>query len=149
MFSPKKILVPTDYSEFSDNALEQALDIAKQHKAKVYLFHVIGLMQQCAVDYCLDNATVMDLDKKSMKSAKDMMQEQIRKVSGSADVEIISDVRKGSPYEEILKEEKARKIDLIVIGSHGKTGILSHLMGSVAEKVARGAKCPVLIVRVK
>jgi universal stress protein A len=149
MFSPKRILVPTDYSEFSDNALKQALDIAKQHKAKIYLFHVVGLIQQCAVDYCLDNAMLMELDKKSVKSAKDMMQEQIKKVAGSKDVEIVSDVRKGTPYEEILKEEKAKKIDLIVIASHGKTGILSYLMGSVAEKVARGARGQVLIVRGK
>ena len=78
MFSPKKILVPTDYSEFSDNALKQALDIAKQHKAKIYLFHVVGLIQQCAVDYCLDNAMLMELDKKSVKSAKDLKTQRMK-----------------------------------------------------------------------
>jgi nucleotide-binding universal stress UspA family protein len=51
--------------------------------------------------------------------------------------------------EEILKEQQSKKMDLIVIASHGKTGLLSHLIGSVAEKVARGAKCPVMLVRNK
>jgi nucleotide-binding universal stress UspA family protein len=149
MFAPKKILVPTDFSNFSDNALQQAFDIAKQHKAKIYLFHVIQVIQQCAIDYCLDNATVEAIEKKSVKAAQDMMKEQIKKVVKSKEVEIISDVKKGTPYQEILKEQVAKKIDLIVIASHGKTGILSHLIGSVAEKVTRGAKCPVFLVRNK
>jgi universal stress protein A len=149
MFSPKKILVPTDYSTYSDKALSQALDIAKQHGAKIYLLHVVGLVQQCAVDYCMDNAMLTELDKKSVESAKEMMKEQIKKAGARAGVEIVSDVRKGTPYEEILNEEKAKKVDLIVIASHGKTGLVSYLMGSVAEKVARGAKGPVLLVRGK
>jgi universal stress protein A len=78
-----------------------------------------------------------------------MMQKQINSVFKSKDVEVVSDVRKGTPYEEILKEQQSKKMDLIVIASHGKTGLLSHLIGSVAEKVARGAKCPVMLVRNK
>ena len=78
-----------------------------------------------------------------------MMQKQINKVFKSKDVEVVSDVKKGTPYEEILKEQQSKKMDLIVIASHGKTGLLSHLIGSVAEKVARGAKCPVMLVRNK
>ncbi len=147
MFSPKKILVPTDYSTFSDKAFDQALDIAKQHGAKVYLLHVVGLVQQCVVDYCMDNTTVAELDKKAVESAKEMMAEQIKRAGDTKGVEIVSDVRKGTPYEEILNEEKAQNIDLIVIASHGKTGLVSYLMGSVAEKVSRGAKGPVLLVR--
>jgi universal stress protein A len=147
MFSPKKILVPTDYSNYSDKALSQALDIAKQQGAEIYLLHVVGLVQQCSVDYCIDNDTIADLDRKSVESAKQMMKEQIKRVADGSSLEIISDVRKGTPYEEILKEEKAQNVDLIVIATHGRTGLLAHLMGSVAEKVARGAKGPVLLVR--
>lgn len=77
------------------------------------------------------------------------MQKQIKKVAKLKDVEIISDVIKGTPYEAILKEQQAKKIDLIVIASHGRTGIMGHLIGSVAEKVARGAKCPVILVKNK
>jgi universal stress protein A len=147
MFSPKKILVPTDYSTYSHKALSQALDIAEQHGAKIYLLHVIGIIQQCSVDYCLDGTTVADIEEKSVESAKKMMEKQIKKAGKRAGVEVIPDVRKGTPYEEILNEEKTQKVDLIVIASHGRTGLLAHLMGSVAEKVARGAKGPVLLVK--
>jgi nucleotide-binding universal stress UspA family protein len=149
MFAPKKILVPTDFSKFSDNALKQAYDIAKQFRAKIYLLHVIEVVQTCSIDYCLDDQTLRALDEKSLAFSEKMMQKQINKVSKSKDVEVVSDVKKGTPYEEILKEQQSKKVDLIVIASHGKTGLLSHLIGSVAEKVARGAKCPVMLVRNK
>ena len=62
MFAPKKILVPTDFSVYADNALKQAIDIAKQNKAKIYLFHVIDDgFQQCAVDYCIDEGAVQKI----------------------------------------------------------------------------------------
>jgi len=147
MFAPKSILVPTDFSEFSDNALEKACDIARQYKAKIYLLHVIGVVQTCAVDYCFDEQTIGELERKAVESSEEMMRKQIGKVAGSRDVEIISRVAKGTPYEEILKEQQSRNIDLIVIASHGRTGIVGHLMGSVAEKVARGAECPVFLIK--
>ena len=149
MFAPKKILVPTDFSKLSDNALKQAYDMAKEYKAKIYLLHVIGIIQTCAIDYCFDQQTIDALEKKTIEAAEKMIQKQIKKVVKAKDVEIIPDVIKGTPYEEILKEQKAKKIDLIVIASHGMTGILSHLMGSVAEKVLRGANCPVVLVKNK
>ena len=77
------------------------------------------------------------------------MQKQIRKVVKSRDVGIDSDLRKGTPYQEILKEEKDKKIDLIVIATHGQTGLKSYLLGSVADKVSRHAKCSVFLVRGK
>jgi nucleotide-binding universal stress UspA family protein len=149
MFAPKKILVPTDFSKFSDEALKQAYDIAKKYKAKLYLLHVVDVIQQCAVDYCMDQQTLDSLDKQTIKASEDMMEKQIKKVAKSKDVEIISDVKKGTSYEEILKEQEAKKIDLIVIASHGRTGLMGHLIGSVAERVARGAKCPVILVKNK
>ncbi|MGA3086413.1 MAG: universal stress protein [Thermodesulfobacteriota bacterium] len=149
MAAIKKILVPTDFSKFSDNALKQAVEMAKEKKAKIYLFHVINIVQQCAVDYCLDYATVKDLEQKSMQSSKDMIQKQILRVVKSSDVDVVSDVRKGTPYQEILKEQEDKKIDLIVIATHGQTGLKGYLLGSVADKVARHAKCPVFLVRGK
>jgi nucleotide-binding universal stress UspA family protein len=58
-------------------------------------------------------------------------------------------VKKGTPYEEILKDQMEKNIDLIVIASHGTTGLLNYFMGSVADKVTKGAKCPVLLLRNK
>lgn len=149
MFAPKKILVPTDFSVYADNALKQAIDVAKQNKAKIYLFHVIDDgFQQCAVDYCLDEGTVQKILKESIKNAKEKLQQEAKKVTDSnSSIEIVFDTRRGIPYEEILKEQEEKGIDLIVIASHGKTGILKNLLGGVVDKVMKRAKCQVLLVR--
>jgi universal stress protein A len=149
MFAPKKILVPTDFSVYADNALKQAIDIAKQNKAQIYLFHVIDDgFQQCAVDYCLNEGTVQSILKDSLKNAKEKLQQEAKKVTdNNSGIEIIYDARRGIPYEEILKEQEEKGIDLIVIASHGKTGILKNLMGGVVDKVMKRAKCQVLLVR--
>lgn len=149
MFAPKKILVPTDFSVYADNALKQAIDVAKQNKAKIYLFHVIDDgFQQCAVDYCLDEGTVQKILKESIKNAKEKLQQEAKKITdNNSSIEIVYDTRRGIPYEEILKEQEEKGIDLIVIASHGKTGILKNLMGGVVDKVMKRAKCQVLLVR--
>lgn len=143
----KKILVPTDFSEYSDAALKYAIDLAKQGGGKIYLLHVVHVVQACAVDYCFDQATLDMLEKKSSSSADDMMKRQLELFPDAKSIDITTDVRQGMPYEEILNEQQAKDIDLIVMSSHGKTGLLGHLLGSVAEKVMKKASCPVLLVR--
>lgn len=149
MFAPKRILVPTDFSNYADNALKYALDIAKQYQAKVFLLHIIDdNIQQCAVDYCLSDAVMKEMEREATVSSNDKLQQQINRVSkNAADVEITPYLKRGIPYDEILKEQGEEKIDLIVIASHGRTGIRRILIGSVAEKIMRGAKCPVMLVR--
>ena len=149
MFAPKKILVPTDFSVYADNALKQAINIAKQNKAKIYLFHVIDDgFRQCAVDYCLDEGIVQRIYKDSIKNAKDKLQQEAKKIIDKhSSIEIVYDTRRGIPYEEILKEQEEKGIDLIVIASHGKTSILKNLLGGVVDKVIKRAKCQVLLVR--
>jgi len=144
----KKILVPTDFSEFSDKALESAVDVAKKENATIELLHVISVIQTCSVDYCFDQQTLDMLEKNSINASMDQMKKEIDRVPGASSVQIETVIRKGTPYEEILNEQKEKKIDLIVIGSHGKTGLIHHLMGSVAERVMRGAKCPVLLAKI-
>lgn len=149
MFAPKKILVPTDFSSYSDNALKQAIDIAKQSKAKIYLFHVIDDgFQQCAIDYCIDEGAAQKLYKDSIKNSKDKLQQEANNITEKhSSIEIAFDTKRGVPYEEILKEQEAKGIDLIVIASHGKTGILKNLMGGVVDKVVKRANCQVLLVK--
>lgn len=147
MFTPKAILVPTDFSEYSDKAVRQAVDIAEQHNAKIYLLHVVDKLQQCAIDYCIPLETMMKVQSDSEKEAAKKMQEEADKILKTKKIDLVFDVKSGTPYEEILKEQQERKADLIVIASHGRTGILKTLIGSVAERVMREAKCPVLLVR--
>ena len=149
MFSPKKILVPTDFSVYADDAIKQAIDIAKQYKAQLYMLHVVDeKFQQCAADYCVDEATFRKILKESVDGANDKLREEVKKITGDhAEVEITYDVIKGNAYEEIIREQENKGIDLIVIASHGKTGILKNLMGGVVEKVIKRVKCPVLLIR--
>jgi nucleotide-binding universal stress UspA family protein len=134
MFSPKQILVPTDFSEYSVKALKEAIDIARQHGGTIHLLHVISIVQQCAVDYCLDSTVITELEKQSTERAKNMMAEELSKIPESKEVAIVTEVKKGTPYDEILKNQKENNIDLIVIASHGTTGLLYYFMGSVAER---------------
>lgn len=148
MFAPKKILVPTDFSKYADAALKKALALAGRHDAKIYLLHVIDKqIQQCAVDYCLKYEVVEALKKESLKEAKTKLKKEAEAIAKSKKIKIAFDIKKGIPSEVILNEQKVKKIDLIVISSHGKTGLLKQLMGSVADKVIKGAKCPVLVVK--
>ena len=149
MFAPKKILVPTDFSVYADNALKQAIEIAKSSKGRIFLLHVIDDgFQQCSVDYCLDEGVVQKIYKDSQKNVLDKLHKEANKITDKhSDIEIVYDFRRGIPYEEILKEQEEKGIDLIVIASHGKTGILKNLMGGVVDKVMKRAKCQVLLVR--
>ena len=149
MFAPKRILVPTDFSNYADNALRQAVDIAKQYHAKIFLLHVIGdHIRQCIEDYCLSDAVVKEIEQDSMMASIDNLKKEINRLSDdSSDIEISSYVKRGVPSEEVLREQEEKDIDLIVMASHGRTGISRILIGSVAEKVMRGAKCPVMLVR--
>ncbi|MCK9393126.1 MAG: universal stress protein [Syntrophales bacterium] len=148
MFAPKNILVPTDFSKYSDAALKKAIDIAEQYKAKIYLLHVIDEhVRQCAVDYCLDIGVVDRLEAESIKAAKDKLHKEAAAIGEAKKLKIVFDVKNGNPAEVILTEQQEKKIDLIVIASHGKTGLLKQLMGSVADKVVKGSKCPVIVVK--
>jgi universal stress protein A len=148
MFAPKNILVPTDFSKFADAALKKAVDIATQSDTTIYLLHVIDeQIQLCAVDYCLSQELVKQLEKESIKASRDKLKKEAAAIIKAKKVKVIFDVKKGVPSEMILSEQKAKKIDLIVIASHGKTGILKQLMGSVADKVIKGSKCPVIVVK--
>jgi universal stress protein A len=148
MFAPKHILVPTDFSKYSDMALKTAIDIAKQYDSKIYLLHVIDQqVQECVVDYCLSYEVVQMLKKESLKTSKENLKKEADAIAKGKNIKVAFDVKTGIPAEVILSEQKAKKIDLIVISSHGKTGILKQFMGSVADKVVKGAKCPVTVVK--
>jgi universal stress protein A len=146
MFAPKLILVPTDFSGYSDKALQLAVDIARQYGAKIHLLHVDSIIQQCVAGYCLKTDVMEQLERETAASAKAMLKAQVERINDTG-IEIVQDMRKGTPYEEILKEQQEKKVDLIVIASHGKTGLLDFLLGSVADKVVKGATCPVMLMR--
>jgi len=148
MFKVSSILVPTDFSEHSDKALKQALEIAQQSKAKIHLLHVVhDEIRRCAADYCLTDELLQQFEAGMLSSAQDSLKKQLAKFPEAKQVEVVSSVRKGFPSEEIIKEQEEKKIDLIVIAPLGRTGIAKYLVGSVTTNVIKGAKCPVLVAK--
>ena len=136
MLIPTKILVPTDFSEYSDKALTQAFDIAIQYKAKVYVLHVVN-----------GESYYDDLERQMIEGARRKLQEEIDKFPQTKELEVFAVVVSGNTSESILAEERSKEIDLIVIASLGQSGIAKYLIGSVARNVLKGANCPVLLTK--
>ena len=148
MLTPTRILVPTDFSEYSDKALEQALDIAKQYNSKVFLLHVMHEEDyRVAFNYTFYPETLQKIKDYYRTDATEKLQKQLDKFPQAKEVGVVTNIRQGVPYHEILEEGKEKKIDLIVIASLGKTGMAKYLIGGVARNVLRGSKCPVLLTK--
>jgi nucleotide-binding universal stress UspA family protein len=147
MLKPTRILVPTDFSEYSKKALNQAFDIAKQYGAKVYLIHVLyGKNPYDTADGTIPSY-YEDMEKQTIEATRKKLQEEIDKFPQTKELEVSIEVISGNTSEAILAEEKNKGIDLIVIASLGRSGIAKYLIGSVARNVLKGAKCPVLLTK--
>ena len=144
MFKVKNILLPTDFSKISLTAAEYAVEFAKEYKAKLHLLNVLEKTPPILAIRSLDLSREKIIESIDA-DAKSQLTECTKKVKKFGDVEIIPVIRKGVDYEEIIKYSKEKKIDIIVIATHGRTGILHTLLGSVAEKVIRYSKIPVLV----
>lgn len=145
MFKIKNILLPTDFSKISLSAAEYAVVLAEHFGAKIHLLHVLDKTPPILAIRALDLSKEKIIESIE-KDAKMSLQECLAKINHNKDIEIHLVIRKGVDYEEIIKFAKDKKIDVIVIATHGRTGILHTLMGSVAEKVVRYSKTPVLVI---
>ena len=137
----KKILIPTDGSEYTKKAIAQGLEIARLMEAEVTALYVVD--QTSFVNFPMDSTVVSiySLLEKEGKDAVDYVVAEGEKVG----VKVTGLVQEGSPVKKII--EVAKEHDLIVMGTIGRTGFSKILLGSVAEKVVRFAPCPVLVVR--
>ncbi len=143
MISLKKILCPIDHSDCSKEALKYAVSFAMKDEAKLYLLHIIDIRSfndslVAMSPQIPDEETLEQLRMKLL----DCIPEDIRD-----DMDVEATVIQGIPFAEIISTAKEKEIDMIVIGSHGRTGISHMMLGSVSEKVVRKAPCPVLTVR--
>lgn len=139
----KTILFPTDFSESSDAALSFASSLAAESGAKLQIVHVGNDTPTYLAGY-YGSDLIPDTAKQVAEENQRLLTEIKPTVSG---VQYEHQYLTGLPETEILKFADQERIDLIVIGSHGRTGITRMLLGSIAEAIVRGARCPVLTVK--
>jgi len=146
MIEIRTILHPTDFSEASKYAMDYAIGLAQESRAKVYILHVIEEISSALYFDMLQapplRQLMVDIEKRARESLDEILPVELR---GKLPAEYI--IRKGVPFVEILRCAEEIEADMIVLGTHGRTGLKHALFGSVAEKVVRKATCPVLSVR--
>ena len=138
------ILVPTDFSEYADHALDYALQLAKVLKARLTFLHVIHLTPLAMGE--MGAAGLVPYLEDIEADAQQRMQAILTRVNQEG-LQSETAVVQGVPFQMIIDRAGANDIDLIVMGTHGRTGLTHVLIGSVAEKVVRMAPCPVLVTR--
>ena len=140
----KHILVPTDFSEYADYALDYAIELAKTLQARLTVLYVLHLSSLALGDA---PPAVLDDTLKAMETnAQQRTQMALARVQ-QAGLQGESAIVEGIPFQTIIETAERRDVDLIVMGTHGRTGLTHALMGSVAERVVRLAPCPVLVTR--
>jgi universal stress protein A len=139
----RTIVVPIDFSAESKKALQYASKLASQFGATLKLVHVV---ETAPFINDLPNVALTRSDQEIAKESKVRLQ-ALAKDEIDEPVSVQSGVRIGKPYHEIVSFAKVADADLIVISTHGYTGLKHTLLGSTAERVVRHATCPVLVVR--
>ncbi len=141
----RKILVATDFSEPSDAARRMAVELARRLGAELEIVHV----EEPLPAYAFAEGPLPDLPRlqEEVRSWAERELEQQAKEARDAGVPVTTAILVGTPANAIVETARTDGADLIVVGSHGRTGLERVLLGSVAERIVRNAPCPVLTVR--
>ena len=142
----KRILYATDFSPASEPAFNEAIDLAKQNDAELLVAHVIEPVRYVAGEEFGGPELYVRLEEITDQNAQASMKKLIEKVD-KLKVKAKSLLLKGIAHEQIVNAAESSKADMIVIGTHGRTGFSKLFMGSVAGRVISTALCPVLTVR--
>lgn len=141
----KKILAPTDFSEASLKALDQAVELAKQLGAEVHVVHVVPLLM-----YAIAPDVVPD-DPQFERRLKEKLAARLEEVASrlrGRGAEIHTLLVDGNPGHEVGEVAAERGFDLVVMATHGRSGLPRLMLGSVAERTVRSSKVPVLTLRI-
>ncbi len=143
-FALQQLLVPIDFSECARKALQYALPLARQFEARLTLLYVMPInyfvgSEFGPVDFPVPEAEWRQTSERELRALAE------REVGGAVLTNTL--VRQGQPAHEIVNCARELAVDLIVLSTHGRTGLRHVLVGSVAENVVRYAPCPVLVVR--
>ncbi|UXK09505.1 universal stress protein [Shewanella putrefaciens] len=139
-----QILWPTDFSETAAHALSYAIEMANLYNVSLKILHVV---EQPIGDenFMILSITPEELAKSMEDAAANKMQALLDKLK--TDLPISTLIRRGDPVDQILEEANGKDIGMVVIASHGRSGLSHFLHTNVAEAVANGAVCPVLVVK--
>ncbi len=141
----RKILVPIDFSEYSKKALHYAIPFARQFHAKILLLYVVEPTIYPA-DFSFGQIGMPNVENELRVKGEQELQELItNEIKGVVPAEGL--VKVGLPFVEVVSYAKEEGIELIIVATHGHTGVEHVLFGSTAEKIVRKAPCPVLVVR--
>ena len=135
-----RILLPTDGSDASDRAVEQAVGLARETGAELHVLFVVE-----DIPYAPEM-----MDDTVEEELQGIGEEAIAAIEARADeagVDVVSAIRKGAPHSAIFEYADGEGVDAIVMGTHGRSGLDRYLLGSVTERVVRTADVPVLTVR--
>ncbi len=156
----KNILCAVDFSETSDHALRYARALASAHDSRLTLFHVVQMPSLASFPTLFDRnaadqydeygvpqlrSSIVNMD--AIRGAASEKLEELLEICRGDAIECSGEVAVGDPYSELVKKAAEDAFDLIVMGTHGQSGLKELLIGSVAEKVVRKAPCPVLTVK--
>ena len=135
----KTILAPTDFSDLSANGVRYACQLARDMGAALIVFNVVALDESNAVN------------KREIEQHKKRLEEFVAEKVADAGVglKVRQMVDAGQPFGAIVNCAEKERVDLIVMSSHGRSGLSRMLIGSVTDKILRGASCPVLVVPAK
>jgi nucleotide-binding universal stress UspA family protein len=140
-----KILVPIDYSTHSDEALRTAVDLAKRYSAPITIVNVYE-----PIDRMVPEAywvLTPEQEQRVLAAFKDRLEKTEKQLRDMGATNVESRLLEGAIALQIVSYAKDRGVDLIVMGTHGRTGVKHLLLGSVAERVLRTAPCAVLVVK--
>ena len=133
------ILIPTDGSDGALKAFEHALHLAEMYDSTIHLIYVVEPI------HTADVGTEQVLE--AMRAEGERSLGELADRADSNGIGAVTEVRTGSPHREILEYADDEGIDLIVMGTHGRTGLNRYLLGSVTEKIVRISETPVLTIR--
>lgn len=145
-FALKRLLVPVDFSRHSEKALQYALAFAGQFGAELTLLHVVEPMVY-PENYVAIPPADDDINQNLLQSASNRLT-RLQAAAAGQKVTANTLARLGRPYIEITEVAREMEADLIILATHGYTGLKHVLLGSTAERVVRHAPCPVLTVRI-
>jgi len=141
----KKVLVPIDFSDYSKNSLRYAVNFAKQFNAEIYLIYVLEPVIY-PPDFSMGQIAIPSINAEWDERAREEL-ENLAKTEIPEGVNVKTILKNGKPFLEIIDTASEENIDLIIIATHGHSGVEHILFGSTAEKVVRKAPCPVLTLR--